>query len=73
MRTPYEEIRNSGRRDIARVGGAVVTNLDGIRSKNRTLADVVKSVEFFAVSNNHCACCNFRSPTATGYPRVSGK
>lgn len=71
MGATYEEIRNLGRRDITSVGGAVVTHLDGIRWKNGTPADLVEGPEFFAVPNNHCAWCNFRSSTAARYPRVS--
>ena len=73
MRAIYEEIRNFGKCDNTSVGSVIVTDLGGIFSGNTIPADVVKSAEFFAVSNNHRACCNFRSPTATDYPRVSRK
>jgi hypothetical protein len=68
-----EKIGDFGGSDITPVGGAVITDLDGIFSTDTTSTDIAKSVEFLAVSSHHCAECYFRSPTATGYPLATGK
>lgn len=73
MRGTYEKIRDFGGSNITPVGGAIIADLAGILSTDAISTDVVKSVEFPAVSSHHCAGCNFRSPTATGYPRTTGK
>ena len=73
VRGTYEKIRDFGGSDITPVGGAIIADLAGILSTDAISTDVVKSVEFPAVSSHHCAGCNFRSPTATGYPRTTGK
>ena len=66
-----EGVRDFRRRDITPIGGTVVTHLDGIRWKNRTFTDVIKSLELFAVSNTHRTQRYFRAPHAPSYPRVS--
>jgi hypothetical protein len=73
VRATYEEIRDFGRRDNTSVGSVIVTDLGGIFSGNTIPADVGKSAKFFAVSISHRTRCNFHSPTATDYPRVSRK
>lgn len=73
VRDTYEEIGNCGKRDIAPFGSIIVTHLGGIFSGNAIPADRGKSTEFFAVSISHHTRCDFRSPTATGYPSVPRK
>ena len=71
MREFYEEVRNLGSGHTPSVGSTIITNLAGIFSADRTLANVVKSAESFAVSGRYRARRNFDSTTATGYPSVS--
>ena len=68
-----EKIGDSGRDNITRIGGAIITHLDGILSTDRAFTNIVKSVEFLAVSSYHRAWCYFRPPTATGNSGVKGK
>lgn len=73
LRGTYEKIRDFGGRDITRVGGAIITDLDGIFSTDTTSTDLAKSVEFLAISSHHCAERYFRSPTAAGHPGTTRK
>lgn len=71
MREPYEEIRDLGGGHTASIGGAIATNLDGILSENGVPLTVVKSAEFFAVSDTYCARYNISSSAAAGYSCVT--
>jgi hypothetical protein len=73
MREFYEEIRYCGGSHTTPVSGSVVTNLDGAFSADRTLSDTHKAAEFFAVSSNYRACCDFRASSAADYSRITGK
>ena len=70
MGYPYEEVRDFGGSYTPRVGIAIVTNLAGAFSADRTLSYTYKMAELFAVSGNYRTRRNIRASFAKDHPRV---